>query len=63
MADQLTPDVEWMTPAEAANLLRVSGETIRRMVRSGELDGMRIGRQYRVVARAVHDIIRGAQHA
>lgn len=52
--------VEWMTPAEAATLLRVSRETIRRMVRSGELAGLKVGKQYRVVASAVHDIIRGA---
>ena len=36
------------TPDELAGALRLSGETIRRKLRSGELQGVRIGDTWRV---------------
>jgi excisionase family DNA binding protein len=36
------------TPDEAAKLLRISARTVRRLVRTHELPGVKIGGQYRV---------------
>lgn len=36
------------TPDELANALRLSGETIRRRLRSGDMKGVRIGDTWRV---------------
>lgn len=51
----------FITVPEAASALRVSSETIRRMIRAGELSGTRVGRQYRVLASAVQAIVNRAQ--
>lgn len=37
-----------LTTSETAALLRVSDDTVRRMLRSGELSGVRVGRLWRV---------------
>lgn len=37
-----------LTAAEVADLLRVSTMTIYRLIRSGELPAVRVGRNYRV---------------
>lgn len=37
-----------LTTAEVATQLRVDSVTVRRMIRSGELRGYRVGREYRV---------------
>jgi excisionase family DNA binding protein len=40
--------------------MRVSKMTVYRLVHSGELTSVRVGRSYRVPERAVHDYLRGA---
>ncbi|MBW3576840.1 MAG: helix-turn-helix domain-containing protein [Actinobacteria bacterium] len=39
---------ELLTVAEVADLLRVSTMTVYRLIRSGELPAVRVGRNYRV---------------
>lgn len=39
---------ELLTVAEVADLLRVSAMTVYRLIRSGELPAVRVGRNYRV---------------
>ena len=36
------PD-QWMTPKEAGEVLRVSAWTIRKLVREGRLEGLKLG--------------------
>ena len=43
------PEPELLTPKEAAALLRMNLETVRRLLRTGELPGRKIGpRQWRI---------------
>lgn len=44
---------EWLTPDEAAELLRVNRETIYRQIRRGALPAVRVGRAYRISRDAV----------
>ncbi len=44
-SDELRPHL--LTLADAANQLRISPRTVRRMVKSGKLTALRIGRQLR----------------
>ncbi|MCX6469051.1 MAG: helix-turn-helix domain-containing protein [Corynebacteriales bacterium] len=46
-----------MTVAEVAALMRVSKMTVYRLVHSGELPAVRVGRSFRVHAKAVHDYL------
>ena len=39
---------EWLTPDEAADLLRVNRETIYRQIKRGALPATRVGRAYRI---------------
>lgn len=48
------------TPDELAGVLRLSGETIRRRLRSGDLKGVRIGDTWRVPRDEVLQIIGAA---
>ena len=42
-------NVEILTPKEAANLLHLSLETVRRLLRTGQLPGRKVGpRQWRI---------------
>jgi len=41
---------QFYTVAEVAQLMRVSGMTIYRLIRSGELRALRVGHSYRVPA-------------
>ena len=53
-------EVRFLTVAEVASIMRVSKMTVYRLVHSGELTSVRVGRSYRVPERAVHDYLRGA---
>ncbi len=53
-------DVRFLTVAEVAAVMRVSKMTVYRLVHSGELASVRVGRSFRVPERAVHDYLRGA---
>jgi excisionase family DNA binding protein len=46
-------DVKFLTVAEAAAVMRVSKMTVYRLIRSGELEALRIGRSFRVPEQAV----------
>jgi excisionase family DNA binding protein len=52
--------VRFLTVAEVAALMRVSKMTVYRLVHSGELAAVQVGRSYRVPERAVHDYLRDA---
>jgi excisionase family DNA binding protein len=44
---------ELLTAAEVADQLRVSTMTVYRLIRSGEIPAVRVGRNYRVAAEAL----------
>ena len=52
-----TPAV--MTPAEAANVLRVSEEDIMAAINAGELKARKIGSAYRISKEALDDYLKG----
>jgi excisionase family DNA binding protein len=52
--------VKFLTVAEVAALMRVSKMTVYRLVHSGELNAVRVGRSFRVPEKAVHDYLRDA---
>jgi excisionase family DNA binding protein len=53
-------EVRFLTVAEVAAVMRVSKMTVYRLVHSGELPAIRVGRSFRVPAQAVHDYLRDA---
>ncbi len=53
-------DVRFLTVAEVAALMRVSKMTVYRLVHSGDLAAVRVGRSFRVPEKAVHDYLREA---
>ncbi|GGC74530.1 helix-turn-helix domain-containing protein [Hoyosella rhizosphaerae] len=48
---------QFLTVAEVASLMRVSKMTVYRLVHSGELPAVRVGRSFRVHAKTVHDYL------
>ncbi|MDD9207603.1 helix-turn-helix domain-containing protein [Georgenia sp. 10Sc9-8] len=56
MAEQLGAP-RFLTVAEVAELMRVSKMTVYRMVHSGEMPAVRMGRSFRVPQKAVEDLI------
>jgi len=52
--------MRFLTVAEVAALMRVSRMTVYRLVHSGELPAVRVGRSFRVPERTVHDYLRTA---
>lgn len=56
MANQLGAP-RFLTVAEVAELMRVSKMTVYRMVHSGEIPAVRVGKSFRVPEKAVEDII------
>ncbi|OBJ69457.1 helix-turn-helix domain-containing protein [Mycobacterium sp. 1274756.6] len=60
--DSASPDgqqgrTQFLTVAEVAALMRVSKMTVYRLVHNGELPAVRVGRSFRVHAKAVHDML------
>jgi excisionase family DNA binding protein len=53
-------EVRFLTVAEVATLMRVSKMTVYRLVHSGELTAVRVGRSFRVPEHAVHEYLREA---
>ena len=51
-------DVRFLTVAEVASIMRVSKMTVYRLVHSGDLPAVRVGRSFRVPESAVHDYLR-----
>jgi excisionase family DNA binding protein len=62
MAADVTPlsDVKFLTVAEVATIMRVSKMTVYRLVHSGELEAIRVGRSFRVPEQAVNQYLRDA---
>ena len=60
MAATETPlsDVRFLTVAEVASIMRVSKMTVYRLVHSGELEAIRVGRSFRVPEPAVNQYLR-----
>lgn len=52
--------VQFLTVAEVASMMRVSKMTVYRLVHAGELPAARVGRSFRVPQRAVEDYLRNA---
>ena len=51
-------DVRFLTVAEVASIMRVSKMTVYRLVHSGELEAIRVGRSFRVPEQAVNQYLR-----
>ncbi len=60
--DPALAEVKFLTVAEVAAVMRVSKMTVYRMVHSGDLPAVRVGRSFRVPEKAVHDYLRSAYH-
>ncbi len=58
--DPALSEVNFLTVAEVASVMRVSKMTVYRMVHSGDLPAIRVGRSFRVPEKAVHDYLRAA---
>ena len=48
----------FLTVQEVADLMRVSTMTVYRIIKSGELPAVRVGRSFRVPEQAVHSYLR-----
>jgi excisionase family DNA binding protein len=57
-SDRPLNEVRFLTVAEVAAVMRVSKMTVYRLVHSGELPAVRVGRSFRVPEQAVHDYLR-----
>lgn len=55
----LLSEVRFLTVAEVAELMRVSKMTVYRLVHSGQLGAVRVGRSFRVPEQAVQEYLRG----
>lgn len=51
-------DVKFLTVAEVAKVMRVSKMTVYRLVHSGELPAVRVGRSFRVPEDTVNEYLR-----
>jgi len=58
--DSRLAEVKFLTVAEVAALMRVSKMTVYRLVHSGELQAVRVGRSFRVPEHAVHAYLKEA---
>lgn len=54
----LTSDPRFLTVAEVAKIMRVSKMTVYRLIHSGEMPAVQVGRSYRVPESAVTDYLR-----
>ncbi|MCP2261711.1 transcriptional regulator, AlpA family [Streptoalloteichus tenebrarius] len=52
--------VQFLTVAEVAAIMRVSKMTVYRLVHSGELPAVRVGRSFRVPEKAVNEYLENA---
>jgi excisionase family DNA binding protein len=53
-------DVKFLTICEVAVIVRLSKMSVYRLVHSGELEAVRVGRSFRVPEQAVVSYLRGA---
>jgi len=59
-SDSRLSEVRFLTVSEVAELMRVSKMTVYRLVHSGDLNAVRVGRSFRVPEQAVHAYLREA---
>ena len=57
MAEGLEGGPRFLTVAEVADAMRVSKMTVYRMIHSGQMPAVRMGRSFRVPRKAVDDLI------
>jgi excisionase family DNA binding protein len=57
-SDSSLSEVRFLTVSEVAELMRVSKMTVYRLVHSGDLTAVRVGRSFRVPEQAVHTYLR-----
>ncbi|QSB05810.1 helix-turn-helix domain-containing protein [Natronoglycomyces albus] len=57
---KILDEVKFLTVSEVAELMRVSKMTVYRLVHSGDLQAVRVGRSFRVPESAVEDYLSGA---
>ncbi|GAA3365025.1 MULTISPECIES: helix-turn-helix domain-containing protein [Saccharopolyspora] len=55
-------NVQFLTVAEVARLMRVSKMTVYRLVHAGELPAARVGRSFRVAENDVHSYLENAYY-
>ena len=55
-----TAQVQFLTVAEVATMMRVSKMTVYRLVHNGELPAVRVGKSFRVPEKAVHGYLERA---
>ena len=58
MSERQLGEVQFLTVAEVASIMRVSKMTVYRMVHAGELPAIRVGRSFRVPEDEVHKSLR-----
>lgn len=58
MSDRQLGEVQFLTVAEVASIMRVSKMTVYRMVHAGEIPAIRVGRSFRVPEDEVHKYLR-----
>jgi excisionase family DNA binding protein len=63
MTPRLLDDVKFLTIYEVAVIVRLSKMSVYRLVHSGELEAVRVGRSFRVPEQAVVSYLRGAAYA
>ena len=59
-AETPVSDDRFLTVSEVATIMRVSKMTVYRLVHSGELEAIRVGRSFRVPEAAVNQYLRDA---
>ena len=60
MSERQLGEVQFLTVAEVASIMRVSKTTVYRMVHAGELPAIRVGRSFRVPEDEVHKYLRSS---
>lgn len=60
MSETPLSDIRFLTVREVATVMRVSLMTVYRLVHSGELEAIRVGRSFRVPEQAVNQYLRAA---
>ena len=56
----ITQQVQFLTVAEVAKMMRVSKMTVYRLVHNGDLPAVRVGKSFRVPEKAVHTYLENA---
>jgi len=58
--ERMLAEERFLTVAEVAAIMRVSKMTVYRLVHSGDLPAVRVGRSFRVREDAVHEYLKNA---